>query len=553
VLGIVLFASVVALAGDETTTPPPGLLLVEGGKTKIGSNADQVEKIVLEQENLRNALAGETPQHTADVKSFYLMPTEVTNEQYQVFVKATGARPPRSWGAKALLAGQSAFVEEQGKARQEARAAGQPFEAKLFDAEIWWEENWEGAEWEIPAAELTHPVVFVNYADAQHYARWAGLRLMTEFEYQRAARGDSARTYPWGDEWDDRKYCQSQHIGKDLSAAVGSFPDGAVNGIHDLAGNVWEWTSSPFTAYPGYKALRIMNKKRAIECLAPFDPNERVAVSGSFQMDKIGVRIPVRRNTDRRQSTNAMGFRCAASTTAGLDPATWIIERDLNLATLGTETELAPEFAAVLRRWTTLPGTAKVEGYAVIETYSHLLWCPRADVRASSPSDLVATTTKDGPLFLGFIDVPRPMARPELDAGSYFVAWRGAAKLPEAKPDEAAPPVPDPTQPTATPLEQIPGFVAEKDCFIFYSREGEPQVAFEAPPVLSEKMRTSTIAIEPYVAPDPKTLPKDAVPPPALDTVRFTLAIPSSTSRAKGLFFDLAVLVPPGTYDESWK
>jgi formylglycine-generating enzyme required for sulfatase activity len=477
----------------------------------------------------------------------------VTNEQYAEFVKATGARPPRSWGAKAIQTGQTAFVEEQGRLRQEARAAGTPFDPKVFDAGIWWAANWEDAEWEIPQDLLTHPVVYVEYADAQRYARWAGLRLMTEFEYQRAARGDSDRIYPWGDAWDDRKYCQSQHIGKDLSAPVGSFPEGATSGIYDLAGNVWEWTSSPFTAYPGYKALRVVNKKdkRAIECLAPFDANERVAVSGSFQMDKVGVRIPVRRNTDRRQATNAMGFRCAASTTPGLDAARWIAEYDIDRATLGTESELAPQYAATLQRWTSAPGTSELPGYAVIQSYGHVLWCPRENVRANSPSDLNAITTKDGPLLLGFIDVPKPMAQPELDACTYFDAWRGAAKLPEVKAEEQ--PVPDLTQPAAIPYHQVPGFVADKDCYIFYSRDGQPQVAFPAPPVKAEKMVPGSIANEPFVPPDPATLPKDAPPPRVIDTLRFTIAIPSSTSRAKGMFFDLPILVAPGTYDESWK
>ena len=553
-LGNALLVPLLLALPQAAPEAPPGTVLVKGGKTKIGSTIDEVEALVLAKEDLRNVLAAQTPQHTVDVRDFFLMPTEVTNEQYLEFVKATGAKPPRSWGLAALQVGQAAFLEEQGKAKQEAKAAGKPFEAQTFDAEKWWTEHWKDSEWTPSEAEKANPVVFVTYAEAQSYSRWAGLRLMSELEYQRAARGDTARAYPWGDEWDDRKYCQSLHIGKDLSAPVGSFPDGAVNGIHDLAGNVWEWTSSPFKAYEGYKALKFKVKKREVECLAPFDPNQRVIVSGSYQMDKIGVRIATRMNTDRNQSTSALGFRCAASTIPGMDAAQWIIDQDLNLSVLGTDVELAPDQATVLRQWQTGAGSAKVPGYAVISGYEDLLACPRKELRASSPTDLTTLTTKDGPLLIGFIDVPRPMKKPELDAGTYFVFWRGAGKLVEAKAEKEKQGMALASQePVATPFQEVPGFTAEKDCYLFYSADGTPQVAIEAPPVKAEKNVPSTVRIEPFVPPDPKTLPKNAPPPVPLDTLRFTLNITSAASKAKGFVFDLALAVAPGAYAGTWK
>lgn len=552
-LGIALLTSFLALSAPQEA--PPGLVLVKGGKTKIGSNTDQIEKMILAHEEPRNVLVSQTPQFTEEVEDFYLMPTEVTNEQYAEYVTATKVKPPRSWGVKALLAGQAAFLEEQGKAKQEAKAAGKPFDTKIFDPEAWWDANWKDVPWEIPQAELGHPVVFVNYADAQHYARWAGLRLMTEFEFQRAGRGDTDRDYPWGNDWDDKKYCQSLHIGKDQAVKVGSFPDGAVNGIYDLSGNVWEWTSSPFNPYPGYKPLRLTVKKRVIDCVAPFDPNQRVLVSGSYQIESYGVRIATRSNSDRIQSTSAIGFRCAASCKTekhgpGMDAAAWIIEDDLAMSTMG-DAQLAPQLTSILRKWSSKPGTTGVKGYAVITEYQHLLACPRENVRATTVNDLSTTTVKEAPLFIGFIDVPRPMERPQLDAGSYFIAWRGAGKLPEEKDEKQG--IELATQEDETPFHKVTGFNPEKDSFIFYSRDGRPQAAMEAPPIAIEKMRDSTIKIEPYVPPDPKKLPKDAPPPRQVDTLRFQIVVPSSVSKSKGVIFDLPIEVKLNTYDASWK
>lgn len=553
-LGIALLAaSLVAVPLQEG---PPGLILVKGGKTKVGSTPDQVEKLIILRNDLRHHLAAQTPQHSAQVDSFYLMPTEVTNEQYAEYVKATAAKPPRSWGVGALRAGQAAFLEEQGKAKQEAKAAGKPFDTTVFDPEAWWEANWREAPWEIQQSEGSHPVVFVTYSDAQGYARWAGLRLMTEFEFQRAARGDSARTFPWGEDWDDRKFCQSLHIGKDVTVPVGSFPEGAVDGLYDLAGNVWEWTSSPFIQYPGYKQLRFTIDRRAVECLAPFDPNQRVLVSGSYQMDKNAVRLATRMNADRIQSTSALGFRCAATavdpnTGPGMDAAQWIIERNLKVSTMG-DAQLAPRLTSALRKWTSSPGTVDVPGYAVITRYEQVLACPREDLRASSPNDLGTITSREGPIFLGFIDVARPMSRPELDAGTYFIAWRGAGKLVEAKDDKQGLLLAGQDD-TTTPFHQVQGFVADKDCFFFYSPEGLPQLAIEAPPVRSERWQPGSIQVEPFVAPDPAKLPKGAPPPVPIDTLRIKLAIQSASSKSKAFVFELPILVAPGVYDASWK
>jgi formylglycine-generating enzyme required for sulfatase activity len=103
-----------------------------------------------------------------------------------------------------------------------------------------------------------HPVCHVNLMHARAYCRWLSgvtgrrVRLPRDAEWERAARGREGRTYPWGDEWDPRRCNWGDALGTERfgvvdgfaeSAPVGSFPSGATpEGVHDLAGNIWEWT-----------------------------------------------------------------------------------------------------------------------------------------------------------------------------------------------------------------------------------------------------------------------------------------------------------------------
>lgn len=100
-----------------------------------------------------------------------------------------------------------------------------------------------------------HPIVRVTWFDARDFCAWAGGRLPTEKEWEKAARWDEAkkhsRDYPWGDEWDpDRCRCSRKKLGDaGCTAPVGSFPSGvSPYGCHDMAGNVWEWCDDPLDA-----------------------------------------------------------------------------------------------------------------------------------------------------------------------------------------------------------------------------------------------------------------------------------------------------------------
>lgn len=107
--------------------------------------------------------------------------------------------------------------------------------------------------WVADAGFEDHPIVEVSWAGARDYCAWAGKRLPTEAEWEKAARGTDGRRYPWGNEAPDATRARFA-AGWNETAAVGSFPRGASPyGVLDLSGNVWEWVSSAYRPYP-YRA-----------------------------------------------------------------------------------------------------------------------------------------------------------------------------------------------------------------------------------------------------------------------------------------------------------
>jgi formylglycine-generating enzyme required for sulfatase activity len=159
-----------------------------------------------------NRLPDEGPQYTAETKAFWIDKYEVTNLQYKQFIDATNRKSPAH------------------------------FRNRTY-----------------PEGKVDHPVVFVSWYDAYDYCKWAGKRLPTDIEWEKAARGSADdRDYPWGDDFDVNKL-NSPVRWKALNmegdtTPVGSFEGGkSPYGVYDMAGNVWEWTDSWYTQYPGNK------------------------------------------------------------------------------------------------------------------------------------------------------------------------------------------------------------------------------------------------------------------------------------------------------------
>ncbi|MFI6100040.1 ergothioneine biosynthesis protein EgtB [Lentzea sp. NPDC051213] len=238
------------------------------------------------------ALDNERPAHVVHVDSFCIDTTPVTNAEYAGFILAGGYDDRRLWTDEGWM----------------HRTRG-----KLVAPRFW---QREGNSFTRTAFGVTEPivpdepVVHVCFHEAQAYATWAGKRLPTEQEWEKAARHDPeterSRRYPWGDEEPSELHANlgQRHL---RPAPVGAYPAGAsTSGVHQLIGDVWEWTSSDFQPYPGFEVFPYAEYSQVF-----FGSDYKVLRGGSFGTDSSAVRSTFR-NWDypiRRQIF--AGFRCA--------------------------------------------------------------------------------------------------------------------------------------------------------------------------------------------------------------------------------------------------
>ncbi|WP_240486754.1 ergothioneine biosynthesis protein EgtB [Hyalangium minutum] len=263
--------------------PRPGAVpqhevLISGGPVSLGSDGAW-------------AYDNERPVHTVDVAPFFLDAHPVTNGDYLVFVEAGGYEDPRWWHPK-------------GWAYVQAERLAHPLFWLPQGQHVWLRRRFGWVE----ALPKDEPVQHVSWYEADAYARWAGKRLPTEAEWEKAAVGSDGtpREHPWGHTAPTAAHA---NLGGDTwgPAPVGAFPEGrSADGVWGLLGDVWEWTASDFGGYAGFRAFPYREYSEVF-----FGSDYKVLRGGAWASAPVAVRNSFR-NWDypiRRQIF--AGFRCA--------------------------------------------------------------------------------------------------------------------------------------------------------------------------------------------------------------------------------------------------
>jgi len=385
--------SCLAQAGEETTgsaatptparmlAPPPGMLLVPEGVAQVGTELKDIEPLIDENRMMKPVLAAETPRQQVLLPAFFLDKTEVTNAQYRIFLEATGHPAP---------------------------------------------EHWKDGMY--PEGQDHYPVTNISYHDAEAFAHWSLRRLPTQEEFERAARGDDGRLYPWGDQWDPKRSRNGETGSSSAQgpSAVGSYPKGQGPFGHlDLCGNVAEWTSSYFLPYDGFDTKAFAEEKKSSsrnkrnrggsyekDIFIDWGRDARVVKGGTFGSFAVECRIPFRAYLGEENTVTGVAFRTAKSANPGLD-------------------FLDGEIAKIDRR---LPDLDRTQALGV-ERFEHggddgafildarcLAFVPVKSVKFST-LDEFRNASQKRPQMIGVLAANFALVQPTLDPGTYLVEY----------------------------------------------------------------------------------------------------------------------------------
>ncbi len=245
-------------------------ILIPAGPFKMGTNR-------------KRTASYDKPEHIVQLPAYLIDKYPVTNAQYARYIITAGAKAPL---------------------------------------------NWKNGE--IPRGEALRPATMVSWYNARDYCQWAGKRLLTEAEWEKAARGENGRLWPWGNTMDSQRLNTYYKVGS--TSDVTAYPEGAsIYGVMDLAGNVSEWVADDFVPYPGTGAddevfvAKVPVAKTAedrrmkvVEFVA-VAARYKVLRGGSWKSDPFSTSTYHRNYSWPQYASDFFGFRCGADRT--IEPA----------------------------------------------------------------------------------------------------------------------------------------------------------------------------------------------------------------------------------------
>jgi formylglycine-generating enzyme len=265
------------------------MVLVPAGAFWMGSQAEDIQIRINEckksvrpenRDKCEEWFKDEGPQRQVFLDAFYIDRYEVTNALFERFVTRNSHRTT-------------------------AEAEGWGWVFRPGDGK--WDKV-KGATWRAPdgpgtTAPAAHPVVQVSWSDAEAYCKWAGKRLPSEAEWEKAARGVDGRRYPWGEEWTSSR--SNGDLAVKATRPVGSYAVGvSPYDIHDMAGNVFEWVGDWYDA-DYYRKGGDRNPP------GPTSGQQRILRGGGWHSRPIALRAASRGSGVADFRYNYVGFRCA--------------------------------------------------------------------------------------------------------------------------------------------------------------------------------------------------------------------------------------------------
>ena len=266
----------------EMVLIPAGEFWMGNAPAEVERAKDECKKTGIAEATCKTFHDREALRHRVHLDAFYMDRFEVTNALFERFVRSTSHRTT---------------AEREGSGRAYQQKDGK-WQWVTVDGATWRSPNGPGT-----SAPSDHPVVQVSWDDAQAYCRWAGKRLPTEAEWEKAARGTDGRRYPLGEEWDAARANGNMNV--KTTRPVGSYPTGASPyGVHDMAGNALEWAADWF-GQDYYERSPDRNPT------GPASGERRVLRGGSWNNFPMNLRSSSRIINRPVNHDSIIGFRCA--------------------------------------------------------------------------------------------------------------------------------------------------------------------------------------------------------------------------------------------------